>query len=176
LVHPDNPLRSACGLHLVLLLAQAAGAHGMISGQMRDIVAEACTFDHAQTRMMQQQKTGALLRFCFLAPAHVARLDEESLHNWGVFGDYFGQIFQLQDDLLDISGNAKILGKKVGKDLAQNKATLPALLGEEKARAHLYDLYQQASDILDILAAHHKMGSGFDTLHKILLYCVERNK
>ena len=136
-VHPSADVR----LLLVRELARASGLGGMVGGQMLDLAAEG-RFDakapkpnEAGVATLQAMKTGALIRFACRAGAILAEADEDALGALDRFGRAIGQAYQVADDLLDVYGDPKVMGKAAGKDAAAGKATLAGMLGREGARA-----------------------------------------
>ena len=133
---------------LVLGLARAAGWTGMAGGQILDLEAQGKSLTTEQIRLLQSKKTGALIRFACEAGALLGGAGAKERAALVRFGDTLGQAFQLADDLLDVEGDAAVLGKKTGKDRAAGKATLVSSYGVEKARIHLKDLEQDAVNAL----------------------------
>ncbi len=136
-------------LRMVAVLAQASGASGMCGGQALDIAA---TGDSAITvaalERLHALKTGALLRAAVTLGALAADVDDDTLARLDRFAGALGLAFQIRDDLLDIEGDSQTLGKTAGKDVAQDKATFPALIGVDASRARLVELAQQMRDAL----------------------------
>ncbi len=132
--HPD-PARRA---DLCLGLARASGAGGMVLGQALDIAAETAEtpLDLAAITRLQALKTGALIAFSAEAGAILGGADAPARAALRAFAAEMGLAFQIQDDVLDVTGDAAITGKAVNKDGAAGKATYVSLLGLEGARAH----------------------------------------
>jgi farnesyl diphosphate synthase len=143
-MHPDPAIRA----ELVLLLAKAAGWHGMALGQALDLAPERQRFGAEEIAEMQALKTGALFRFACEAGAVLGRAEAHERAALIRYASAFGQAFQLADDLLDTQGDAASLGKAVAKDEARGKATLVALLGPDSAKARLPELLQEAEAAL----------------------------
>ncbi|RMG09170.1 MAG: polyprenyl synthetase family protein [Planctomycetota bacterium] len=143
----DPPL----GLDLVGLLAQAAGAAGMVGGQALDMAAPALADrSEAALEAIHAQKTGALLRAAVLMGARCAGTTAGS-PRWASLDAYaraVGLAFQVADDILDCTATTEALGKTAGKDQAQDKLTYVALLGLEGARAKARSLEAAAGDAL----------------------------
>ncbi|MER8438368.1 polyprenyl synthetase family protein [Mesorhizobium sp. M1312] len=133
---------------LVLALARAAGAGGMVGGQMLDLEAERIRPDEAGIIRLQAMKTGALIRFACEAGAILAGAPAADRERLAEFGSAIGLAFQLADDLLDLTANAHQMGKATGKDAAAGKATLVALHGANWARDQLQGLVDQAHALL----------------------------
>jgi farnesyl diphosphate synthase len=142
--HEDASVRS----ELVLMLARAAGWHGMVLGQALDLSAEHQSFSPDDVARMQALKTGALFRFACEAGAVLGRADAAGREALTAYADAFGRAFQLADDLLDAQGDAEAVGKAVAKDAGRGKATLVALLGIEGAKARLAGLVAEAEAAL----------------------------
>jgi farnesyl diphosphate synthase len=134
---------------LVLALARAAGAGGMVGGQTLDLEAERRRPDEAGIIRLQAMKTGALIRFACEAGAIVAGAAAADRERLAEFGSAIGLAFQLADDLLDLTADAGQMGKATGKDAAAGKATLAALHGADWAREQLHGLIDQAHALLE---------------------------
>ena len=134
-------------LAMVICLAQAAGAEGMVAGQMLDMAAAHDAVSLAQLERLHSLKTGALIvasiEIGALAQGQVS--DEQRLHLRS-YGQAIGLAFQVQDDILDIEGETATLGKAQGSDLMNDKSTYPALLGMTAAKQRLLELHQQAQE------------------------------
>jgi len=168
-VHSDAAVRSA----LVLELARASGLGGMVGGQMLDLAAEGRfeskrALGEKEILTLQAMKTGALIRFACNAGAILGKADASTRANIARYGSAIGQAFQIADDLLDVEGDAKTLGKAAGKDAAAGKATLVATLGVDKARARLSELVEEAN------AALGSFGEKSDTLRATARFIAER--
>jgi len=148
-VHSDAGVRVA----LATELARAAGLGGMAGGQMLDLAAEG-RFERKrdlgkdEVATLQAMKTGALIRFACRAGAIVGQADADAHARMNRYGTAIGQAFQIADDLLDVEGDTKTLGKAAGKDAAAGKATLVATLGVEGARTRLKELVAEADATL----------------------------
>lgn len=134
-VHRDPSVRA----ELVSLLARAAGVGGMAGGQMLDLTSEDRQVEERDIRTMQAMKTGALIAACCEMGAVIATAPDSHRDALKAYGRHLGLAFQIADDLLDLEGDAGVLGKATAKDSDRGKATLAALLGPEKARAVLND-------------------------------------
>lgn len=126
---------------LITGLARGAGREGMVGGQVIDLKAEKLglpmspTLDHILR--LQAMKTGALIRFACEAGAIMAGAGGAQKQALARYGAALGLAFQISDDLLDVEGQAGVVGKAVGKDASLGKATLVSLLGAGKARTRL---------------------------------------
>jgi farnesyl diphosphate synthase len=151
LAQPDTHGDPAVRCELVTALAQAAGAAGMVGGQMIDLLAENDpTLDIGAITRLQRLKTGALIAFSCEAGAILGKAGREQRHALRGYAHDLGLAFQIADDLLDIEGLAEETGKPVGSDAAAGKATFVTILGLERARAQAAALIRQAVSHLDL--------------------------
>ena len=130
---------------LVSSLARAAGSHGMVGGQMMDLLTEHIEVDVGEITRLQQLKTGALIAFACEAGAILGKADDHERHALHAYAHDLGLTFQITDDLLDAEGSAERLGKRVGKDKDRGKATFVSLLGLDGARQQAKLLAEQAA-------------------------------
>jgi geranylgeranyl diphosphate synthase type II len=159
-----GPTAAACCREL----ARAAGAAGMVGGQVDDLAWEKGTAAERTGQGLEHlhdRKTGALIRASLRLGVLAAVGDAEPglLERFDGFGRCLGLAFQITDDLLDVEGHADQAGKRVGKDAARGKLTYPGLLGVEEsrrrarrlgteARGHLAPLGPAAQRLLDLVA------------------------
>ena len=169
LAHEDTHGDPMVRAHLVADLAKAAGAHGMVGGQMLDILAEtAPEMSIGAITRLQRLKTGALISFSCTAGAVLGKASEPMRMALQAYAHDLGLAFQIVDDLLDVEGTADELGKTPGKDAAAGKATFVSILGEERARAQAGLLARQA-------AAHlEPFGAPADLLKQAAQFVVSR--
>jgi farnesyl diphosphate synthase len=142
--HPDPAVRSA----LTLGLARSAGRAGMAGGQMLDLQAPSGGLGEAEIMRLQSMKTGALIAFACEAGAILAGAGKTHRQALLDYGEALGVAFQLADDLLDVEGDAALVGKAVAKDKDAGKATLVSLIGAGPARQRLTQLEARACDAL----------------------------
>ena len=141
-------------LDALRVIAEAAGACGMVGGQTIDLQAAGQVAGHALTltpetlRAMHAQKTGALIRASAVSGALMGGADQAVTQAITQWASEIGLAFQIVDDILDVEGDAGALGKTVGKDAAGDKPTYPALFGLERARAMAADCANHARTIL----------------------------
>ncbi|OCX65468.1 farnesyl-diphosphate synthase [Lysinibacillus sp. AR18-8] len=138
-------------IELVQLLSVAAGAEGMVGGQVLDMEGEQRQLNLAELEQVHVNKTGALLRFSIEAGAVLADVSAQDRATLKEYAHHIGLAFQIQDDILDIEGTTEELGKTAGKDVASDKSTYPALLTLEGAKEKLAEHYQHAINALDQL-------------------------
>ncbi|MGY8816885.1 MAG: polyprenyl synthetase family protein, partial [Pseudomonadales bacterium] len=122
-------------LQLIACLAKAAGADGMVKGQVIDISSVNQTLTLEELELMHHKKTGAMIHASIMMSALSAGLSNPSeLTALNAYGLSIGLAFQVQDDILDVVGDTKAIGKIAGADEALNKATYVQLLGLDGAR------------------------------------------
>ena len=164
--HPDGNVRAS----LVAALAEAAGARGMVGGQMFDIAAETAGagFTLEQIVRLQRMKTGRLFDVSCQAGALLGGAGEADRAALSAYTEALGLAFQIADDLLDETGDAAEVGKKVGKDASAGKATFISVLGLEAARERADILAVQAVKVLECF------GSRADLLREAARFVVGR--
>ena len=151
LAQPDTHGDPAVRCELVTSLAQAAGSHGMVGGQMIDLIAEhRRDLDIGAITRLQRLKTGALIAFACEAGAILGKAPMELRMALRGYAHDLGLAFQIADDLLDVEGSAGETGKPVGQDAAAGKATFVSILGIERARSQAQLLVSQAVRHLDL--------------------------
>ncbi|MCA8908241.1 MAG: polyprenyl synthetase family protein [Rhodospirillaceae bacterium] len=144
--HEDPQVRVA----LAMALAKAAGANGMVGGQMLDMLAEQEDVDIGAVTRLQRLKTGELFAFSCEAGAILGKSDPNRRNALRGFAHDMGLAFQIADDLLDVTGREEDVGKAVGKDAVAGKATFVSILGVERARDQAQLLADQAIRHLEI--------------------------
>lgn len=133
IVSADPLLTDKEKVHIIQLLSQASGPKGMVAGQVLDMESEDSPITLDQLEEIHALKTGALLTFSILAGAYLGKATKEQLKHLEKFSYYLGLIFQVQDDILDVTGDQNKIGKPVGSDIDNQKSTYPSLLGIEGA-------------------------------------------
>ena len=128
----------------VLELATAVGTSGMLGGQVADIEAEERQVTKADVVNIHTRKTGALIRGSVRIGALLASAPSRELSRMTTYGEKLGLAFQIIDDILDIEGDQRILGKKVGSDCKNQKATYPGAVGLEQARSDAAKLVDES--------------------------------
>ncbi|WP_121171000.1 (2E,6E)-farnesyl diphosphate synthase [Kushneria sinocarnis] len=153
---------------MVATLAQAAGRGGMAGGQALDLAAVGGRLDVEQLMAVHRHKTGALIRAAVrLGGLAAAAGDDPRLEALDRYAAAIGLAFQIQDDILDVTGDAEVTGKTQGADAARDKPTYPALLGLDEARRQAQALVDEGCSALAGLDAQ--------PLIDLARYMVERN-
>jgi farnesyl diphosphate synthase len=132
-------------LRLIDLLAHASGSGGMVGGQAIDLSAQGKTLEIHEVEALHALKTGALIRASVLMAAEcVPTLDPALYSALATFAAAIGLAFQIQDDVLDMTGDAAMLGKAVGADRGRALPTHPTILGIPASRERVKNLHAQA--------------------------------
>ncbi|MBL4865830.1 MAG: (2E,6E)-farnesyl diphosphate synthase [Pseudomonadales bacterium] len=140
-----HELDTACRLDMITTLAEASGTMGMAAGQAIDLASEGCPINLQQLQTLHSMKTGKLIRACVrLGALSAGCSDPSKLLQLDDFAANIGIAFQVQDDILDVTGDTDIIGKQTGADAALNKATYPSLLGLHGAQDKARELHQKA--------------------------------
>ncbi|KRM23963.1 polyprenyl synthetase family protein [Latilactobacillus graminis] len=135
----------------VQLLARAAGPNGMVAGQIEDIEGQTRQLSLPQLKQLHQLKTGCLIECAVGLGAMLAQLSVDQRASLRSFARYYGLAFQIQDDILDVTSTAEIMGKAVHKDAGEHKNTFPGLLGLSEAQTVLKETCQAARAALSHL-------------------------
>jgi geranylgeranyl pyrophosphate synthase len=146
---PALPASPAIRLRLIDLLAQAIGTFGMAGGQAIDLAVQGMRLDIGQVEDMHARKTGAVIRASVLMAAECAPpLDAILYAALTRFASAVGLAFQIQDDLLDVTGDVSTLGKATGADSERAKPTHPAVIGIPASQQRVRLLHSQAINAL----------------------------
>nr|WP_239584807.1 farnesyl diphosphate synthase [Chryseomicrobium aureum] len=148
LISSSNQYTDSQKVALITLLSEAAGAAGMVGGQLMDMEAEGKLVELEHLQKIHALKTGALLRFSIEAGALLANVQLEEKKELMTYAHALGILFQVQDDILDVTSDSASLGKTAGKDEAANKSTYPALLTLEGAIAERDRYHKEAAGAL----------------------------
>ncbi len=154
------------------VLAAKAGIHGMIGGQTADILAEDARepLTRQQILFIHENKTAALIQAAMTIGAILAGAGEEQVAALEKCAYNIGIAFQIQDDVLDVTGNMEELGKPIGSDVASGKQTYVTLEGLERAKEDVEKLSGEAVRILDGFPGQH------DFLGELILMLIHRSK
>lgn len=146
----DETLSTAVRVRVISLLARASATpQGMIAGQAYDLAAESRDVTVDDLERIHHHKTGALITASARSGAIIAGALETEIEAVTRYGAALGLLFQITDDLLDVTGSREDLGKTPGKDARSRKATYPSLYGIEAARERARDVYREACAALD---------------------------
>ncbi|MGH9927756.1 MAG: polyprenyl synthetase family protein, partial [Pyrinomonadaceae bacterium] len=146
----DNCISFANRLRLLSVLAQAAGTpHGIVAGQAYDLEAESTQVVADDLRRIHRLKTGALISAAACCGAIIADASESDLDAVAEFAEHLGLLFQITDDLLDVTATAETLGKTPGKDVRSKKATYALHFGVDVAYKHAVEVHNHACVALE---------------------------
>ena len=137
-------------LRVVDEMSRAAGAEGMVGGQMLDLEAENRRISMEELRRIHMGKTGALFRAALRSGAILAGASEQQLAALTAYADHFGLAFQITDDILDVVGTAEDIGKPVGSDEKNHKSTYVTLTSLDEAQSLARQTVESAVDALHI--------------------------
>jgi geranylgeranyl diphosphate synthase type II len=132
-------------------LARSLGTRGMIGGQIVDIESEGKSVDLATVDYIHYHKTAALIEASLVIGALLANAEEKDLLHVREFGKAVGLVFQIVDDILDIESSTEKLGKDVGSDIKNGKATYPAIIGIDASKQKAMELYNESLGYLEKL-------------------------
>ncbi len=149
-------------------LFKASGVYGMIGGQVTDIESEGKKITLSELRDIHLKKTGMLIRAAGRIPCVLSGQEEKTIAAITDYCDNLGVAFQIQDDLLDVYGDSKELGKKVGSDAENDKSTYVSLCGKEEAERLLLEHTRLAKDALS------EFGEGAGELIELAEYLTTR--
>ena len=154
-------------LELLKKLAKASGMQGMVLGQAQDIQAEKSevNLNINDITSLQQNKTGALIEWSAISGAILSNHDDRKLLD---YAKSIGLAFQIQDDILDIEGDAVLAGKRLQKDVSAGKATFVSLLGIENAKVRAKELIEEAIDALS------DYGDKAEPMRQVAKFIIER--
>jgi len=143
-----GPIAVELQLQLIHELAYALGTYGLIGGQVADLAAAEQEVREDTLQYIHRTKTGALICASARTGALIAGAPEDDLARVSQYGEAIGLAFQIADDLLDVLGSEGELGKAVGKDNDQHKATYPAFYGVDESRRIARRLVREACEVL----------------------------
>ena len=154
-------------VELLKKLAKASGMQGMVLGQAQDIQAEKSevNLNINDITSLQQNKTGALIEWSAISGAILSNHDDRKLLD---YAKSIGLAFQIQDDILDIEGDAVLAGKRLQKDVSAGKATFVSLLGIENAKIRAKELIEEAIDALS------DYGDKAEPMRQVAKFIIER--
>jgi geranylgeranyl pyrophosphate synthase len=164
-----NGLDDATRVCMLTVLADAIGLAGMAGGQAIDLEAAGHAGDPAHVELMHRRKTGALIRASVELGALAAPEKSETTRvALQLYGGEIGLAFQIQDDILDVTGDTAVLGKRAGADAARGKPNYPSVFGLQRARELALAHRDRA------LAALEGIGAAAGPLRSLAYYVVDR--
>lgn len=155
---------------IIAQLAESAGAAGMIAGQMADLEAEKVHGDKQMLEYIHINKTARMFQCSTLCGAIAAKADIQQMRCLWEYGLKIGLAFQVADDILDVCGSSRSMGKTAGKDVKASKCTYPAIVGIEESRDIEKQLAQEAVDALK------SFGTEANILRQLPIALLERKK
>lgn len=150
------------------LVTEAAGAEGMIGGQVVDILSEGQSISADELLYMHNKKTGELIKAAVLAGAILGKATQEEEKLLSQFGEKLGLAFQVKDDILDVVGNAEILGKKTNADTEHMKTNFISTYGLEGCREICSNLTYECMELLN------KLDKDTSSLEELTQYLLKR--
>lgn len=165
---PDTHEDPRVRCELIRALAKASGGHGMVGGQMLDLIGEEKEFDLGTISRLQRMKTGKLMAFACEAGAILGKGNEPHRRALCNYAHDLGLAFQVTDDILDVEADPQDTGKDTQKDEQAGKATFVSAMGKEQAKERAEMLVQQAISHLKIFDGRARM------LEELALYVLER--
>lgn len=155
-------------LDMIHEVAQAAGASGLVGGQVADIESEEKEVDLPTLQYIHTHKTGALILVSIQIGGRLGGAQEDTLKAFIRYGERIGLAFQIADDILNVEGKASLLGKHTGSDLFKGKATYPSLFGLEESKRRGKELVELAVQALS------PFGPEADPLREIAHFIIAR--
>lgn len=159
---------SALILEIVNEVAQAAGLRGMVGGQVVDVESEGKAVDLSTVEYIHSRKTGAMIRVSVRVGAKLGGAQAGPLNALTRYGECAGLAFQVMDDILNVEGDAQLLGKSTGSDQEKRKATYPSVLGLEESKERARRLVLEAVESLG------SFGNEADPLREIARFILSR--
>lgn len=155
-------------LRVIHEISLAVGASGMVAGQAADILNEGKAVEIPVVEYIHSHKSGALIRASVTTGAYLAGASQQEIESLSRYGKAIGQAFQIRDDILNVVGDSKKLGKSVGSDISRKKATYPSIVGIEESKKAMKDLVGEAIEGLTLFD-HHA-----DPLRELARYLISR--
>ncbi|MGM0438576.1 MAG: polyprenyl synthetase family protein [Bacillota bacterium] len=143
-------LEPAKKIKIINVISKNAGVNGMVGGQVLDLESEDKDIEIEELKKIHLAKTGALFEAAILSGAYTATPTEREIKALKIYSEKLGLLFQITDDILDITGDEKKLGKAVGSDDQLNKSTYPKLLGLNGAKKEAEKIFNEAQKSLKI--------------------------
>lgn len=152
------------------LIAEACGAYGMVGGQVVDMISTGKEISKEQLKYMHRKKTGALIKAAILSGAVLGEAPTDEYKLFEEFGEKVGLAFQIKDDILDIVGDSKTMGKKAKSDIENDKTTYVNTYGLDECKKMCIDITEECMNILS------KINGDTEGLRRITEFLLERKK
>lgn len=168
----DDPVLLNRAVRALDVLAKKSGIYGMVGGQVYDVEAEdkGISLSEDSLLFIFRLKTGALIQAALMIGAILGGADEESVDIMEQVGEAVGIAFQIQDDILDVNGNPKVLGKPVGSDAKNHKITYVTVKGINTASKDVEGYSGRAIDLL------HKLDKRNEFLDELIRFLINRDR
>lgn len=166
----SRPVSSPALLKVIPMIASASGYQGMVGGQVVDIQSEGKEVDASVVEFIHTHKTGALITASVVSGALIGGGSAGQIESIQAYGQKIGLAFQVADDILDIEGDTRTLGKGVGNDERKGKITYPSVLGLDKSKEIQRAMVKGAVESLG------SFDNRADPLRDIAHYIIERKK
>ena len=163
---PNKPHES---LQIIHQVAIAAGCSGMIAGQMLDMTSEGSNLNLNDIKTLHNKKTGALIKASVFSGALLGGANEKEIKALNLYANNIGLAFQVADDILNVIGDPKKMGKAVGTDAERDKNTFPSVMGLSDSQEYARQLIEKA------LHAIESFDKKSEPLRAIARYIIERN-
>jgi len=160
-----NPL----GIRAMAEIAKGAGINGMVRGQVSDVINENKEIDEETLRFIHNNKTGAMIKASFAAGAVLGGAGGEDINKLIEAGENIGLGFQIQDDILDVSGTFEALGKPINSDEKNHKTTFVSVYGLERSAQMAENAFKKAENLLE------KISGNSDFLIELIKYISKRD-
>lgn len=161
-----------CAIKASKIISNAAGADGMIGGQVVDIEAEGkgSKLTLEELRYMHKNKTGALIKAAILSGAIMGNASNEDIKKLSLFGDSLGLAFQIKDDVLDVTQTTEVLGKPANSDIENEKTNYISLYGLDRCQDLCKELTEECIELLNDIEGN------IEILKELTLMLLERKK
>ncbi len=156
-------------LRIIRIIADATGNHGMIEGQMRDIMAPGDTLTADNLRNLHLLKTGALIKAAVTTGAIIGGGHQQQVDALYCYAENIGLAFQVTDDILDVKGDPDLMGKATGTDEICKKATYPRLLGLAASKSLAHNLVEKSLHAIELF------DKNAEPLRAVASYIAQRN-
>lgn len=151
-------------------ISEASGVAGMIGGQVIDMLSENTKISLEQLYCMHSKKTGALIKASIVSGATASEADEDTLKLLNSYGEKLGLAFQIKDDILDVTGDTSVMGKKVKSDISNNKTTFITEYGLERCQELCSSLTRDCMENL------YSIKGDTEALRHLTLYLLNRDR